>query len=138
VPPPVAPLLPAIDGIPAWYAATYLMLPPGLPSFSSLKVLQLPNMGSEPWGLLCGAPHHWEALAGCTALQRLEGLHASQPPPEGVKFPGVTRLEAAVGRAGDTLRVLGPFPALRQLKLDVVLSGSATAEVRLAPVCGRW
>jgi hypothetical protein len=134
----------AIAGLPAGYAATYLMVPPpGLPSFSSLKVLQLPSHGmSETWGLVCSAPHHWEALGGCTALQQLEGLHASQPPPAGVKFPGVTRLEAAVA-PGDVLGVLAAFPALKQLKLDAVFDessvvGGAAAEARGVLAHSQW
>jgi hypothetical protein len=114
----------AIPGMPAGFAATYLMVPPpGMGSFTRLEVLQLPYHGEESWGLVCSAPHHWTALAGCTALQQLEGLHASQPPPEGVKFPGVTRLEAAVA-PGDVLGVLVAFPALKQLKLDAVIAES--------------
>jgi hypothetical protein len=135
--PPEAAMLPRIAGIPGWYAAGHLMVvPPGMSSFSSLKVLQLPYSGLQAWGLACGFPHHWRTLAACTALRQLEGLHASQLPPEGVKFPGVTRLEAAVA-AGDVFPLLAAFPALREVKLDVVLNSGAAEQVRLAAgACG--
>jgi hypothetical protein len=121
----------AISGIPAGYASQFLMPPPPkLGAFSSLQVLQLPNSnpymapGHDGWWLVCSAPHHWRTLAACTALRELEGLHAAQLPPEGLKFPGVTRLVTAVA-AGDVLLLLGAFPALEEVKLEVVLNDGA-------------
>lgn len=89
---------------------------------------------SSSWWLLCSAPHHWAALAGCTALRRLRELHASQPPPAGLSFPHVTRLDLIVGTSpGDTVTVLGAFPALEELRLK--LAPAPAAEVGGACSC---
>jgi hypothetical protein len=112
-----------VAGLQAADAANHMMLPPpNMEKFSSLEVLQLPGGTHGGWWLMASAPHHWQALAGCKALRQLEGLHASLPPPAEVKFPGVTRLEVTVA-PGDALRVLGAFPALRELKITSVVAG---------------
>lgn len=92
--------------------------PPNMGGFTALEELCVERGTSSGWWLLCSAPHHWHALAACTALRRLEGLHAVQPPPAGVKFPGVTRLVAVTStHPGDIAGVLRAFPALKQLEL---------------------
>jgi hypothetical protein len=94
--------------------------PPNMGSFPALQDLQVPFTWLDGWWLLCSAPHHWRALAACTALQRLESLQASCPPPAGVKFAGITFLLTAVGTSpGDTIALLGAFPALRELELKL-------------------
>jgi hypothetical protein len=106
-----------VEGFDAAVAPHHMMLPPpNMAGFSSLEVLQLPN---GAWWLMCCQPHHWQALAGCSALRELHGLHAAQPPPAGVKFPGVTRLEVTVA-PGDAVRVLGAFPVLQKLKMTSI------------------
>jgi hypothetical protein len=104
-------------------APHHIMLPsPNMAQFSSLEVLQLPGKTHDSWWLICCAPHHWQALAGCRRLKQLEGLHASQPPPPGVKFPGVTRLAVTVA-PGDVFQVLGAFPALVELSITSMFEG---------------
>jgi hypothetical protein len=95
-------------------------LPPNMARCSSLEVLELPGVLHSSWWLICAMPQHWVDLAGCTALRQLQGLHASQPPPAGVSFPCVTRLEVVVA-PGDAVQVLAAFPALRELKITSVL-----------------
>jgi hypothetical protein len=98
-------------------------LPHNIAGFSSLEVLELPGGIRNGWWLMCSVPQHWEALAGCTALQKLQGLHTRQPPPAGVKFPNVTSLEVVVA-PGDAVGVLGAFPALQDLSISSVLWAS--------------
>jgi hypothetical protein len=110
-----------VAGLHTDWAPHHMMLPPpNMSGFSSLEVLQLPGGPRTGWWLICSAPHHWQALAGCCRLKELEGLHAAQLPPPGVKFPGVTRLDMAVA-PGDTLQVLRAFPALRELGITSVV-----------------
>lgn len=125
-PVPVPVPVPGFDRAAALY---HMMLPPpNMQGFSSLEVLQLPGSIRSSWWMVCSEPDHWEALAGCRALRQLEGLHACRPPPAGVEFPGVTRLEVTVA-PGDAVQVLAAFPALRQLKLTSVLLAD---QVRIA------
>jgi hypothetical protein len=95
--------------------------PPNMGGLSALQSLQLQDGLGNGWWLVCSAPHHWVALASCRQLRELVGLHASQPPPGDVKFPGVTSLflGARTG-AGGAVEVLRAFPAVRDLELLLV------------------
>jgi hypothetical protein len=96
----------------------YVAVPP--PNMGGLPALQ--HLEFEEWWLVLSTQRHWRALAACRHLQTLPELHVSVPPPAGVTFPGVTRLEVTTSTSpGDTLALLGAFPALKELELDVVL-----------------
>jgi hypothetical protein len=96
----------------------HIVVPPSnLRDLSSLQHLRI----DEGWWLLANIERHWRALADCVALQSLRNVHTCTPPPAGVTFPGVTRLVVTTGTSpGDTLSVLGAFPALRELELVLV------------------
>jgi hypothetical protein len=92
----------------------YVAVPP--PNMGDLSALQ-----HLEW-LVLSTDAYWRDLAACRQLQTLPELHVSAPPPAGVTFPGVTRLEVTTSTSqGDTLVLLAAFPALKELKLDVVL-----------------
>jgi hypothetical protein len=105
--------------------------PPNMGGLTALRTLHFPL--SQPCG--CCSPHHWHALAGCRSLQQLYGLDAWAVPPAGVKFPGVTDLKMLVSTPlGDTVAVLGAFPALQKLWVVLhpvpALAGTATQQVK--------
>jgi len=107
----------------------YVAVPP--PNMGGLPALQ--HLEFEEWWLVLSTQRHWRALAACRHLQTLPELHVSVPPPAGVTFPGVTRLEVTTSTSpGDTLALLGAFPALRELELTVAPTGAA-AEVGVMP-----
>jgi hypothetical protein len=91
---------------------------------------------SSGWWLQCGGPHHWHALAGCSALKDVEGLHVSQPPPAGVKLPCVTKLQALLSTSpAATMDVLAAFPALQDLNLQLALRDEVEVSL-LGAQCG--
>jgi hypothetical protein len=109
----------------------YVMVPPpNMGALSKLRHLDLTN-----WWLVVSSERYWRALAGCTSLRSLSGLHASVAPPAGVTFPGVTRLEVTTSTSpGDTVTLLGAFPALRELQLTVVPQSTDASQVSIDQV----
>jgi hypothetical protein len=108
--------------------APYVLIPP--PKLSALSSLQHLDVGS--WWLAAPSERHWRVLGGCSSLRSLSGLHASVPPPAGVTFPGVTRLDVTTSTSpGDTLGLLGAFPALEELGLTLVPTDSSPDQVNL-------
>jgi hypothetical protein len=89
--------------------------PPNMGRLTSLQTLHFTFCSR----LRCCGPHHWHALAGCRSLQQLHWAEAWAVPPAGVKLPGVTDLQIGVFPSSDTLAVLGAFPALQQLELEL-------------------
>jgi hypothetical protein len=100
------------------HPAEHIVFPPSnFLGLSFLRELHLDGL----WWLLVSAEDAWEALAGCSTLQSLRGLHTCEPPPAGVTLPGVTCLAVTTGTSpSGTLGVLGAFPALRELQLVLV------------------
>jgi hypothetical protein len=93
------------------------VLPTDMGRLSSLQHLEF-----EGWWLVLSSDPCWRALGACHQLVSLPELHVSSPPPAGVTFPGVTRLEVTTSTSpGNTLDLLAAFPALKELKLDVVM-----------------
>jgi hypothetical protein len=94
--------------------------PPNMGGLSALQTLRLAG-----WWLVVSSERYWRHLAGCSSLKSLSDLHAAVPPPAGVTFPGVTRLEVTASTSpGDTLALLAAFPTLQVLDLNVVLSAA--------------
>jgi hypothetical protein len=76
------------------------------------------------WWLVATSERRWRALASCSSLMRLSGLHVSVPPPAGLTLPHLTELEVTSSTSpGDTLALLGALPALQTLHLTVVPTG---------------
>jgi hypothetical protein len=95
----------------------HVVAPP--PNMGALSGLQ--HMNVSGWWLVAISERYWRVLASCSSLRSLSGLHASVPPPAGVTFPHLTQLEVATSTSpGDTLALLGAFPALERLGLTVV------------------
>jgi hypothetical protein len=105
--------------------------PPNMGALSNLQHISTSRWGDEhQWWLVVSSEHTWRALAGCSSLRSLAELHASVPPPAGVTFPHLTRLEVTTSTSpGDTVTLLGAFPALKQLQLTVVPRSDAADEV---------
>jgi hypothetical protein len=98
----------------------YVMVPP--PNMGGLTSLQ--HLIIDEWWLVVSSERYWRALAGCSSLRSLKELHASVPPPAGVTFPHLTQLEVTTStNPGDTVALLGAFPALRELKMRMVPTG---------------
>jgi hypothetical protein len=105
----------------------------------SAVVLPPPNMGAllnlqhldfTNWWLVVSSDHYWRALGGCSSLRSLRELHVSWPPPAGVTFPHLTRLEVTTSTSpGDTVTLLGAFPELRTLQLKVAPVYGETSKV---------
>jgi hypothetical protein len=94
---------------------TVMMPPPNMGALTSLQHLSTPG-----WWLVVSSDRYWRALAGCSSLRSLEELHASAPPPAGVTFPHLTRLDVTTSTSpGDTVTLLGAFPELRELELKM-------------------
>jgi hypothetical protein len=109
----------------------YVLIPP--PNLSALSSLQHLDVGR--WWLAAPSEHFWRVLGGCSSLRSLRGLHASVPPPAGVTFPHLTRLFVTTSTSpGDTLALLGAFPALEELTLSVVPTSSGSDEVSAVPL----
>jgi hypothetical protein len=99
-----------------------IMVPP--PNMGALCNLQ--KLHTWNWWLVVSSERYWRALAGCSSLRSLEDLHASVPPPAGVAFPHLTSLKVTTSTSpGDTVTLLGAFPALRELQLTVAASSQA-------------
>jgi hypothetical protein len=102
-----------------------VMVPP--PNMGNLSTLQ--HLNIDGWWLVVSHEVHWRALAGCSSLKSLQGLHASVPRPLGVIFRHLTRLEVTTSTSpGDTVTLLGAFPALQQLELTVAPPRRASAD----------
>jgi hypothetical protein len=107
-------------------AALHAIIPP--PNLSALSSLQVLDVSG--WWLVATSERYWRTLAGCSSLRSLHGLHASVPPPAGVTFPHLTFLEVTTSTSpGDTLALLGAFPALEGVRLTVVPISSGADEV---------
>jgi hypothetical protein len=121
----VVPPLGRAQGI-AW-PYDYVVVPP--PNMGGLPALQ--HLQMDGWWLVLSSERYWRALAACHHLQTLPELHVSVPPPAGVTFPGVTRLQVTTSTSpGDTLALLGAFPALKELEMRVVPNDAGATEVR--------
>jgi hypothetical protein len=108
-------------------AYTYVIVPP--PNMGALTSLQ--QLDLQDWWLVVSSERTWRALAGCSSLRSLKELHASVAPPAGVTFPHLTRLEVTTSTSpGDTVTLLGAFPALHNLQLTVAPRGIDTPQVR--------
>jgi hypothetical protein len=102
--------------------------PPNMGALSSLQHLRLTD-----WALVASSERYWRALGGCSSLRSLFELHTTVAPPAGVTFPHLTELDVTTSTSpGDTLALLGAFPALRELELTVAPTGAA-AEVGVMP-----
>jgi hypothetical protein len=107
---------------------SYVVLPP--PNMGGLPALQ--HLELEGWWLVLSSSGYWRALGACHQLVTLPEMHVSAPPPAGVTFPGVTRLEVTTRTSpGDTLTLLAAFPGLKELEMKVVPAEDAGDEVRL-------
>jgi hypothetical protein len=116
----------AAPGLGETAADNIVVVPP--PNMGALTALQTVEFG-DGYQFRCCGPHHWHALAGCSALQELHWVEAWQVPPAGVKFPGVTDLKLLVAPPGDTVSVLGAFPTLQTLRLELDLDRPLMQEV---------
>jgi hypothetical protein len=122
--PPAWPLGDAVDWVED--PAGFVVVPP--PNMGALVNLQ--HLSLDCWGLLVSTDQYWRALGGCTSLRSLAELHASVPPPFDVTFPHLTRLEVTTSTSpGDTVTLLGAFPALRELELSIAPKGDGADEV---------
>jgi hypothetical protein len=113
--------------------APYVIIPP--PNMGTLSGLQ--HMGVSGWWLAVSSERYWRVLAGCSSLRSLSGLHASVPPPAGVTFPHLTRLVVTTSTSpGNTVTLLGAFPALETLHVTVVPTDSGPDEVSVVLATG--
>jgi hypothetical protein len=127
------------DGEEQWWPRPPLGQAQGFDNPEGYMAVPPPNMGGLPalqqlrmrgWWLVVSSKRHWRHLAACSSLRHLSNLHTTVPPPAGVAFPGVTQLEVTTSTSlGDTLTLLAAFPALKELKLDVVMQAVSANEV---------
>jgi hypothetical protein len=129
---PMAPLTAALGH--SEPEAHVMVPPPNMGGLCNLQHLTLTN-----WWLVVSSEVHWRALGGCSSLRSLGDLHASVPPPAGVTFPHLTRLEVTVSTSpGDTVTLLGAFPALQELQLTVAPRGTAVNKVSCHHMLPTW
>jgi hypothetical protein len=127
--------MPPLIGFPGYQDvdAYAVVPPPNMGALTSLQHLTLTN-----WWLVVGSEATWRALGGCSSLRSLAELHASVPPPAGVTFPHLTSLKVTTSTSpGDTVTLLGAFPALREVELMVASDCEADLTVRCAGTFGR-
>jgi hypothetical protein len=106
--------------------AVHRITPP--PNMGALSGLQ--HLDVSGWWLGVSLEAHWRALGGCSSLRSMSGLHAEVAPPAGVTFPHLTELDVTTSTSpGDTLALLGAFPALETVELTVMPTGSGVDAV---------
>jgi hypothetical protein len=123
---PVPPLIGFTSPDNTLYTSSYVIVPPpNMGELTSLQQLYLNN-----WWLVVSSERYWRALAGCSSLRSLKELHASVAPPAGVTFAHLTWLNVTTSTSpGDTVILLGAFPALEVLWLTVAPRGISHTQV---------